>query len=300
MVIWNPWHGCHKVSEGCAHCYMYFLDGKRGIDTSRIFRTKDFDLPIQRKRSGEFKLDPGTTLHVGLSTDFFVEEADPWREEAWSIIRQRPDIFFRLLTKRPQRFAACLPADWGEGYDNVMLSVTTENQRRADERLPILLQTPARHRGFMAAPYIGPVDAEAYLRTGLIEEVLCGGENYDGARPCHYEWVKQLSDQCVRYDITFCFVETGTVFVKDGKTYHIPDKRTQSRQAYLSGLSHEGRKVPRSLKLPAETLFGSDIIPPEPFFRPHCATCGGRMTCNGCSNCGACDSVRCASRHSGK
>ena len=51
MIIGNPWHGCHKVSEGCAHCYMYFLDGKRGIDTSRIFRTKDFDLPIQRSRN---------------------------------------------------------------------------------------------------------------------------------------------------------------------------------------------------------------------------------------------------------
>ena len=141
----------------------------------------------------------------------------------------------------------------------------------------------------MAAPYISPVDAEEYLRTGLIEEVLCGGENYDGARPCHYEWVKQLSDQCRKYDVTFDFIETGTVFVKDGKTYRIPDKRTQSKQAFLSGLSYQGRKAPRLLRLPEGTLFGTDVISPEPFFREHCATCGSRMTCNGCSNCGACD-----------
>ena len=121
MIIWNPWHGCHKVSEGCEHCYMYFLDSQRGLDTSHVFRTENFTLPIQRRRDGQFKLPSGMTLHVGLSTDFFVEEADQWRDEAWRIIRQRPDIFFRLLTKRPERFADCLPKDWDDGYDNVML-----------------------------------------------------------------------------------------------------------------------------------------------------------------------------------
>jgi protein gp37 len=242
MIIWNPWHGCRKVSEGCLHCYMYFLDSRRGVDTSRVFRTENFDLPLQRRRDGGFRIRPGSTLHVGLSTDFFIEEADPWREEAWEVIRQRPDVFFLLLTKRPQRFAECLPADWGEGYENVMLSVTAENQKRADERLPILLNTPAKHRGFMAAPFIGPLDAENYLATGLIEQVLCGGENYDGARPCHFEWVETLSFQCRAHGVTFDFIETGTVFVKDGKTYHIPDKRTQSQQAFRSGLSFEGRR----------------------------------------------------------
>ena len=76
MIIWNPWHGCHKVSEGCAHCYMYILDSKRGLDTSHVFRTENFTLPIQRRRNGQFKLPSGMTLYVGLSTDFFVEEAD--------------------------------------------------------------------------------------------------------------------------------------------------------------------------------------------------------------------------------
>ena len=229
------------------------------------------------------------TLYVGLSTDFFVEEADQWRDEAWRVIRQRPDIFFRILTKRPERYATCLPADWGDGYENVMLNVTTENQMRADERLPILARTPAKHRGFMVAPCIGPVDVDKYLSTGLFEEVLCGGENYDGARPCHYEWVKELSDQCRRHDVTFDFIETGTVFVKDGRTYRIPNKRLQSYQAYLSELSFQGRQVTRHLKNPDPTLFDGDMVPYVPFFRDHCTTCGSRMTCNGCDNCGACE-----------
>lgn len=289
MIIWNPWHSCHKVSEGCQNCYMYFLDSKRGLDTSHVFRTESFTMPILRKRDGSFKIPSGMTLYVGLSTDFFVEEADQWREEAWQIIKQRPDVFFRLLTKRPQRFAECLPKDWGKGYENVMLNVTTENQRRADERLPILLDTPARHRGFMAAPCLGPIDAQQYLATGLIEEVLCGGENYNGARPCHYEWVKGLSEQCRQCNVTFNFIETGTVFVKEGKTYHLPSKRIQSQQAFHSGLSYQGRKISPLLRLPEGTLFGSDVMSAEPFFREQCHTCGNRMTCNGCSHCGACE-----------
>lgn len=115
-------------------------------------------------------------LYVGLSTDFFVEEADQWREDIWKIIRQRSDIAFRILTKRANRIKESLPADWGDGYENVMLSVTCENQRRADERLPVLLSIPAKHKGFMAAPFIGPVDADKYLASGQIDEVLCGGK----------------------------------------------------------------------------------------------------------------------------
>lgn len=290
MIIWNPWHGCHRVSEGCQHCYMYFLDGKRGIDTSKVFRTANFDMPLQRKRDGSFRYPSGMEILVGLSTDFFVEEADEWRDEAWRIIKARPDIIFRILTKRAARIRECLPSDWGEGYENVLLEVTTENQRRADERLPILLDVPARHRGFMAAPLIGPVDAEKYLATGLIEQVLCGGENYDGSRPCHYEWVKSLSDQCRHHNTTFDFIETGTVFVKNGKTYNIPSKRQQSEQAFKSGLSFEGRRVEYALHHPEPSLFAEKIVRVEGTFRPECATCGSRLTCNGCSNCGNCES----------
>ena len=293
MVIWNPWHGCRKVSEGCEHCYMYFLDRKRGVDTSHVYRTANFSLPLQRQRNGAYKIPSGMTLYVGLSTDFFVEEADEWRAEAWCIMRQRSDVAFRLLTKRASRISQCLPPDWGDGYKNVMLSVTCENQCRADERLPLLLEVPAAHRGFMAAPFIGEINAEEYLRTGLIDEVLCGGENYDGARPCHYEWVKSLSEQCKRSNVTFDFIETGTVFVKQGRTYRIPDKRVQSEQAFRSGLSFSGRPLRFELRKDEQELFtqnGSMVETDDytPFFEEHCATCGSRMTCNGCSRCGAC------------
>lgn len=243
MVIWNPWHGCHKFSEGCEHCYMYFMDARRGVDTSRVFRTAGFDLPLRRGRDGAYKWPPGTEVQVGLSTDFFVEEADVWRDETWAIMRRRSDVVFRLLTKRAHRMRQCLPEDWGDGYENVMISCTAECQRRADERLPLLLELPARHRGVMAAPLIGSVSLERYLATGLVDEVTCDGERYEGARPCHYEWVKRLSDECRAHDVPFTFYGTGEVFVRDGRTYHIRDKRVQAEQARRSGLSHGGRPL---------------------------------------------------------
>ena len=289
MIIWNPWHGCHKISEGCEHCYMYFLDRKRGVDTSIVTRTANFNLPVRCDRRGNYKLRPGMQLYVGLSTDFFVEEADAWRPEVWAMMRTRSDIAFRILTKRAHRIKDCLPPDWGEGYQNVMLSVTCENQRNADARLPLLLDIPARHKGFMAAPLIGAIDASRYLALGQIEEVLCGGENYDGSRPCHYEGVAERSHQCREADVTCNFIETGSVFVKDGRTYCIPSKEVQSRQALRSGLSHYNGKPKFDLRRCADTIFGDEAIEwYESKYREHCAMCGSRMTCNGCSDCGRC------------
>ena len=137
--IWNPWHGCVKVSEGCKNCYMYALDKARGQDGRRIYRTADRTIPIHRDRRGNFKYRPGEFIRVCMTSDFFLEDADAWREEAWAVMRERRDLKFYLLTKRAERIARCLPADWGDGWENVMLSVTAENQKRADERLPQLL-----------------------------------------------------------------------------------------------------------------------------------------------------------------
>ena len=188
--IWNPWHGCTKCSEGCEHCYMYFLDKIRQQNGAEIYKTKTgFDYPLQRKKDGGFKIKSGELIRVCMASDFFLKEADEWRDDAWEMIRQRKDVKFFLLTKRPERVLENLPKDWGSGFENVMLNVTAENQKRADERIPILLDLPFKHKGVMCAPFIGSVSIEKYLETGQIEQVICGGENYDGARPCYFDCV---------------------------------------------------------------------------------------------------------------
>lgn len=288
--IWNPWHGCIKCSEGCEHCYMYYLDRQRERDGREIYRTKaGFRYPLQKDRQGNYKIQSGELIRVCMTSDFFLAEADPWREEAWDMIRERKDVKFFLLTKRPERVKDCLPGDWGDGWDNVMFNVTCENQRRAEERIPILLDLPFQHKGIMCAPFIGPVEIGTYLDTGQIEQVLCGGENYDGARPCNFEWVKSLREQCASRNITFCWVETGTNFIKDGKRYYMPDKSLQSKMAFKSGVNYEGKPIQWRLT----GLFGMEIPKEElyvPHFRKICETCGSRIICNGCSDCGKCQS----------
>lgn len=267
--IWNPWHGCRKYSEGCEHCYMYYLDAQHGRSGSDIYRVKNnFTLPLKKTRSGEYKIPPGKTVHVCMTSDFFLEEADEWRADAWDIIAQRPDLHFWLQTKRAERVEKCLPDNWGEGWSNVGMCFTAENQRRADERIPILLSLPFRTRSIMCAPMLGPVTLEKYLSTGKIALVLADGENYDGNRILDYEWVKKLYDECLRYNVNFEFCGTGNLFRKDGKVYRIC-KAYQRIQALRSGL-----------QLPAVK---SDLP-----MNPKCRYCKRRDSCNGCRYCGKC------------
>lgn len=286
--IWNPWHGCTKCSEGCQNCYMYFLDEKHGNgDSSVVNKTSGFYYPLSKKRDGAYKIQSGELIRVCMSSDFFVEEADKWRSEAWNIIKDRSDVKFFLLTKRPERVEKNLPRDWGDGWDNVFFNVTCENQRRADERIPILHSLPFKHKGIMTAPLIGAISIEKYLAEGQIEQVICGGENYGGARPCHYAWVKKLYDECVKYDVTFCFIETGTVFYQDGRRFDIRSKIAQSKMAYRSGLQHQGKPIQFNLT----DRFGQPL-PQNELYMPHykntCAECGSKLICNGCSECGRC------------
>lgn len=287
--IWNPWHGCIKKSEGCDNCYMYFLDRMRDMDGSKIYRTKTgFNYPIQKDRKGNYKIQSGEMIRVCMTSDFFLAEADEWRDEAWELMRIRSDVIFFLLTKRPERVAEHLPEDWDDGWDNIFFNVTAENQRRADERIPILLDLPFKHKGVMCAPFIGQVSMRKYLETGQIEQVLCDGENYDGARPCHFDWVKLLRQECVDNNVTFVFCGTGRRFVKDGRLYKIEGNGLQSQQAYKSGMSFQGKPIHFDLY----DSFGYPISKDDrykPYFREKCENCGMRPTCNGCSHCGKCE-----------
>lgn len=238
---------------------MYYFDKIRGQDGARIVQTREADYPVRRGRDGGYKVPGGVTLAVCLTSDFFLPEADAWRDGAWAAIRERRDVGFSLLTKRPERILACLPPDWGEGWPNVTLGVSCENQRRADERVPLLLSLPFRHKRVMCAPLIGPVSLAPYLSGGEIEWVTCTGENYEGARPCDFAWVKALRAECEAASVNFTFYDTGTFFVKDGRRYFLPEKAVRERMAKKSGMSYRGRPVENGLT----DAMGFPLAPPE-------------------------------------
>lgn len=286
--IWNPWHGCVRKSEGCENCYMFFLDSLREQDGSLIRRNASFRYPLSTDRSGHYRVRSGEMLRVCMTSDFFLEEADPWRPAAWNIIASRRDVIFYLLTKRPERMAACLPPDWGDGWENVFLNVTCENQKRAEERMPILLDTPARHRGVMCAPLIGPVSLAPWLSSGLIERVAAGGENYGGKRVCDFDWIRHLYSECREADVTFAFIETGTSFRKDGRLFHLPSKKLQSEMAFRSGMQYEGRPIQFQLQDPFGNPLNEEELYRPVYDGPLCSACGSRLICNGCAHCNAC------------
>ena len=286
--IWNPWHGCVKFSEGCQNCYMYFLDKMRGQSGAQIYKVKNnFYYPLAKDRQGNYKIKSGEMVRVCMTSDFFLDRADIWREEAWQIMRARSDVVFLLITKRIHRVAECLPKNWNGGWENVFLTVTCENQRRADERIPQFLALPFKHKGIICAPFLGPVSIKKYLADGQIEQVICGGENYNGARPCNFDWVKSLQKECVEANVTFCFMETGTLFIKDRKAYNLPSKRLQSEMAYKSGMNYTGKPIDFKLYDQFGRQIGKDRLY-ERKFGAKCEQCASRIICNSCSNCEIC------------
>lgn len=221
-VDWNPWHGCTKISDGCKYCYVYRQDEMYGSQiSSQICRkTGNFNLPIKKKRDKSYKIPSGKIVFTCFTSDFLLEDADEWRQECWDMIRTRKDCFFYFFTKRIHRFKECIPNDWGDGYDNVIVGCTVENQKMADFRLPIFKSLPIKHKSIMVSPLLEHVDISEYLDES-IEEVAVGGESGVNARPCNYDWILDLRRQCVEKDVPFRFHQTGAYFIKDGKMYRV-------------------------------------------------------------------------------
>jgi len=216
---WNPWQGCHKVSPGCKHCYMFREKIRYGQEPNVVIRSKDatFNAPLKWR-------DPAFVFTCSWS-DFFIEEADAWRDAAWQIIRQTPHLTYQILTKRPERIFQCLPNDWDfSGYHNVWLIVSIESQ---DETSRIdILQSPmihARVKGISAEPLLGSLDLTPYFQLcnvgdeerdvwiEPIDWVITGGESGIGQnyRPANLDWFRQIRDDCLAYDIPFFHKQHG-------------------------------------------------------------------------------------------
>lgn len=235
MSFWNPWRGCKRCSEGCLHCYIHKGDLKRGINTNNIVKTKDFYKPIERLKNGDYKMKSGL-VYMCFSTDFLIEEADEWRSECFKMIKERKDCQFLFLTKRIDRFLSCIPEDWNDGYDNVIVCTTIENQKNADYKLSIFNNLPIKHKIITAQPLLENMDIEKYLND--IEEVVVGGESDINARVLDYDWVLNIRRQCINKNVSFTFRQCGTNFIKDGKLYKL-QTRDLCKQAKLAKIDYK-------------------------------------------------------------
>ncbi len=238
MAMWNPWRGCIKCSDGCKYCYIHKGDAKRNINTHEIVRTKDFNKPIEKLKNENYKMKSGI-VYLCFSTDFLIKEADAWRDECWKMIKERSDCTFLFLTKRINRFMECIPDDWDDGYDNVVVCCTVENQKNADYKLTIFKDLPIKHKCITAQPLLEKIEIEKYLDD--IELVVVGGESDYYARPLNYDWVLDIREQCKRKKVSFEFRQCGTHFIKDGKWYKLQTKDL-IKQAKLANIDYKSEK----------------------------------------------------------
>ena len=213
----------------------------QAVRTEYSAKTGEFDKPVAKTAKGALRIQSGKIVATCFASDFFIAEADEWRTEAWAMIKSRPDLEFLILTKRIDRFPISLPPDWGDGYDNVNLGCTVENQAMADYRLPLFLSYPIKRRFVACAPLLGPVDLSRYL--GGVERVSVGGETGREARVCDYDWVLDIREQCVSAGIPFWFKNTGSFFKRDGTVQKINPFKQNSVAKELGINISDGKKL---------------------------------------------------------
>jgi len=181
----NFWLGCDKIAPECAHCYIGRVLQRQGREPwGQLYRTKTWSNPAKWQREAEAK---GICLRVFTNSlsDFFHAGADEWRDEAWDIIRQTPNLVWLILTKRPELIASRLPKDWGEGYANVWLGTSvgcnkTVNKMDALRKIPV---HPKAVRFVSCEPLLEDI-AERINLDGF-GWVIVGGES--GSSP-EYLW----------------------------------------------------------------------------------------------------------------
>jgi protein gp37 len=205
----SPWWGCQRVSPGCEHCYAEsFATGRMKLPIwgakaeRRFFGEKHWNEPVRWNKAAA-KAGERHRVFCSSMADVFEDRVDlvlP-RGRLFDLIEATPNLDWLLLTKRPENMLAMLPRAWlTSRRPNVWLGTTCEDQRRAEERLPRLLATPAVVHFVSAEPLLEPID---FLRwIGGIDWLIVGGESGPKARPFDLAWARSIVDQCRSSDQT--------------------------------------------------------------------------------------------------
>lgn len=230
----NPWIGCAKVSPGCLHCYAERMAKHRsnwgaiwGTKGSRV-RTSPatWKNPVAWNREA---LATGKKFRVFCASlsDVFEDRSDLLvpRSDLFELIKKTPALHWLLLTKRPQNIKKLLPRDWNEGWENVWLGTSTEDQARYDERIEELLAVPARVHFLSAEPLVGPLKMRHGSKDGL-DWVIVGGESGPKFREMDLQWARTIRDDAKRFDVKFFFKQHSAYHPKtmgkelDGRIHH--------------------------------------------------------------------------------
>ena len=218
---WNPWRGCTRISSGCAKCYMFTAQERYGRDPNIVTRTGTWADPIKWQKEAQAAGKQELVFTCSWS-DWFHTDADAWRDDAWAVVKKCPNLIFQILTKRHERIADHLPADWGQGYPNVWLGVSAENQECFDKRTEFLLKIPAVVHFWSLEPLLGPISFDHHLEgikaLGDSAWMLVGGESGPGFRNMDLNWARGIREQCNANDIPWFFKQSSAPRTEMGTT----------------------------------------------------------------------------------
>lgn len=223
----NPWWGCIKVSDGCKFCYAEALSKRYGHSVwgpkneRRLLSDTHWKQPIKWNKEADHHKTRYRVFCASMADVF--EEAAPadQLERLWKLVALTPSLDWQILTKRPERIAANLPSDWGNGYKNVWLGTSVEDERVVD-RIAHLSRIPAVVRFLSLEPLIGPL---SNIPLSGIDWAIVGGESGSNARPINPQWVLDIREQCKTAKVAFFFKQWGGINKKkagrqlEGRTY---------------------------------------------------------------------------------
>ena len=241
----NFWVGCDKVAPECAKCYISRILSKQGRESwGKIYRTGTWDEPWKWEKECTRKGQAKRVFTCSLS-DFFHVKANPWRKEAWAIIKYTPHLVWLVLTKRPELIEEHLPHDWGNGYPNVWLGVSVGCREKLS-KMDFLRRIPAPVRFVSAEPLLEDISQDINLEG--FGWVVVGGESgsgqeclwnpsedwkaenkkkdTDGRRTMRYQWAANLRDKVKAAGLPFMFKQvtaprSGVGYnALDGKDWH--------------------------------------------------------------------------------
>jgi protein gp37 len=188
---------------------MFTAQEKYGRDPNVVVRTKTWRDPIKWQREAEAAGRFDRVFTCSWS-DWFHEDADEWRAEAWAIVKRCRNLHFQILTKRHERIVDHLPADWP--YPNVWLGVSIENDRHV-HRADALRRIPAAVRFISAEPLLGPLPS---LNLEGIDWLIIGGESGPGFRPMDHAWARDLKARCDAAGVAVFFKQSAAHMTERG------------------------------------------------------------------------------------
>jgi len=235
-ATFNGWVGCVELSPACENCYARTLSQRWGYamwgkETPRRRTSVSYwKGPIKWEKEAA-KTGERLRVFCASLSDVFEDrrDLDPWRADLWRLIEQTPHLDWMLLTKRADCIERMLPVAWlAEPRPNVWLGVTAENQRRAEERIPLLLRIPAVVHWVSAEPLLGPLDLRSWSARPTsvtdsppspvgISWLIVGGESGAGARRMDPEWARDILRQCRTAGIAYHFKQKGEILARELK-----------------------------------------------------------------------------------